>query len=92
MVRELVVMSPGVAWAFNGWKSITRLGSPFDFPTIIILWHQVSGANGDFLYDSEVDVTVQVLLHLAFPVHRQKLPCELGQVWPLWLLAFSDGP
>ncbi len=32
-----------VAWAFNGWKSITHLGSPFDFPTIIILWHQVSG-------------------------------------------------
>ena len=23
-VRGLVVMSPGVAWAFNGWKSITR--------------------------------------------------------------------
>ena len=30
----------------------------------------VRGTDGDLLYDSEADVAVQVLLHLAFPVHR----------------------
>ncbi len=30
----------------------------------------VGGSDGDFLYDSEADVAVQVFLHLAFPVHR----------------------
>ncbi len=42
VVRGLGVMSLSSSMGVQWLESIPRLDSPFDFPTIIILWHQVS--------------------------------------------------